>query len=166
VAWALLWYAAGLIGHAILEIIVRGFYAMKDTRTPVLIGVLAMGLNLVLSLLFSAMFERGGWAPHGGLALANSLATAIESLALILILRRRLANLRLTSFTRRLLPMLGAALAMVMALLAWRIWMPNQSAWITGLGGVLLGGVVYLIASLALKVPEPRLYLELLKERF
>jgi putative peptidoglycan lipid II flippase len=166
VAWALLWYAAGLVGHAILEIIVRGFYAMKDTRTPVLIGALAMGLNLILSLLFSAIFVRIGWAPHGGLALANSLATAIESLALILILRRRLVNLNLTSFTRKLLPMFGAVLAMSLALLAWRAWLPIQSVWIIGLGGVLVGGVVYLVASLALKVPEPRLYLGILKERF
>lgn len=166
VAWALLWYAAGLIGHAVLEIIVRGFYAMKDTRTPVLIGALAMSLNLVLSLALSALFKSIGWAPHGGLALANSLATAVESLILILLLRRRLVNLRLMAFVKGLMPMLAGALLMGIALLVWNTWITDQSVWITGLGGVILGGVIYLIVSLVMKLPEPRLYLDLVRERF
>ena len=39
VAWALLWYAAGLVGHSLLEVIVRAFYALHDTRTPVSVTV-------------------------------------------------------------------------------------------------------------------------------
>ena len=165
VTWALLWYAAGLVGHAVLEIVVRGFYAMKDTRTPVLIGAFAMSANLLLSLLLSALFTRIGWAPHGGLALANSLATAMESLALIIILRKKLVNLKLRSFIKSLFPMIGAALAMSLALLAWRALMPVQNVWVMGLGGIFVGGIVYLVASLLLKLPEPRLYLNILKER-
>jgi putative peptidoglycan lipid II flippase len=166
VAWALLWYATGLVGHAVLEIIVRGFYAMKDTRTPVLIGALAMSLNLVLSLLFSALFKQVGWAPHGGLALANSLATAVESLILIIILRRRIANLKLATFVKNLAPILGGVLLMSLALLIWNALITEQSVWISALGGVLVGGAVYLIASIVFRLPEPRLYLDLVRERF
>jgi putative peptidoglycan lipid II flippase len=166
VTWALLWYALGLVGHAILEIVVRAFYAMKNTRTPVMIGVLAMSLNLALSLLFLWLFERIGWAPHGGLALANSLATAIESLALILLLRKMRINLQLMPFVKGLFPMLGSATIMGLVLLGWRMLLPNQSVWIAGLGGVAIGGLSYIVASLALKLPEPRLYLDILRERF
>ncbi|MEJ2570709.1 MAG: murein biosynthesis integral membrane protein MurJ [Anaerolineales bacterium] len=38
VSWALLWWGVGLVGHSVLEIIVRAFYAMHDTRTPVAVG--------------------------------------------------------------------------------------------------------------------------------
>ncbi|HWA15390.1 MAG TPA: murein biosynthesis integral membrane protein MurJ, partial [Gemmatimonadales bacterium] len=76
VAWALLWYAAGLIGHSIMEVLTRAFYAQHDTMTPVLIGTAAMGLNVVFSFTFAWVFSKWGWMPHGGLALANSLATA------------------------------------------------------------------------------------------
>jgi putative peptidoglycan lipid II flippase len=48
VAWALLWYAAGLVGHSVMEVLTRAFYAQQDTKTPVLIGEIAMGLNVVL----------------------------------------------------------------------------------------------------------------------
>jgi putative peptidoglycan lipid II flippase len=45
VAWALLWYAGGLVFHSLLEVVSRAFYAMHDTRTPVTTGIFAMGLN-------------------------------------------------------------------------------------------------------------------------
>ena len=83
VAWALLWYAVGLVGHSVVEILVRAFYAMHDTKTPVLIGIVAMSLNVVFSLLFIALFSRLDWMPLGGLALANSLATTLEMVALL-----------------------------------------------------------------------------------
>ena len=70
VAWALAWYASGLVFHSLLEILVRAYYAMHDTRTPVLVGAAAMTLSIGLSLVLPSLFERIGWMPHGGLALA------------------------------------------------------------------------------------------------
>ena len=93
VAWALLWYTVGLVGHCVVEITSRAFYALHDTKTPVVVGVATMTLNLALSFLFSFLFDRIGWMPHGGLALANSTATALESVVLLLLMRRRLAGL-------------------------------------------------------------------------
>ncbi len=49
VAWALAWYAAGLVGHSLLELLSRAFYALHDTRTPVSVGVIAMSLNIGFS---------------------------------------------------------------------------------------------------------------------
>ncbi len=95
VTWALLWYAAGLVGHCMVEVLSRAFYALHDTRTPVAIGVIAMSLNIGLSLLFARLFHQIGWMPHGGLALANSLATCLEMLGLLYFMRRRLTGLPL-----------------------------------------------------------------------
>ncbi len=78
VAWALQFYALGLFAHATVEIVTRAFYALHDTATPVIVGVLAMGANIVLSLI---LVRPMGYA---GLALANSLATIAEMCALIL----------------------------------------------------------------------------------
>ncbi len=83
---ALAFFAPGLIGHVVVEIVARAFYALKDTLTPVLIGVAAMSLNIALSLLLIRPLA------HGGLALANSLATLAEMGVLLLFLRRRLAD--------------------------------------------------------------------------
>ncbi len=84
-AWALALFSIGLAGHATLEILVRAFFALHDTWTPVKVGTAAMALNIVLSigLIYalgypdSTNFARG---PFGGLALAMSLSTAVESM--------------------------------------------------------------------------------------
>ena len=93
VAWALLWYTLGLVSHSVVEIVARAFYALHDTKTPVLIGGAAMSLNVALSLACVALFRGWGWMPHGGLALANTIATTLEMIGLLLVMRRRLRGL-------------------------------------------------------------------------
>jgi len=143
VAWALLWYAAGLIGHSILEIIVRAFYAMKDTYTPVLVGAGAMSLNVGLSFAFSALFKMVGWMPHGGLALANSTATALESLLLLFLLRKKLGGLNFKQLVRPAAGMFTAAA--VMGAVLWLLVGSGGglASWIVSAAGVLGGGGLY-----------------------
>jgi putative peptidoglycan lipid II flippase len=154
VAWALLWYAAGLVGHAVLEILARAFYALRDTKTPVLVGAGAMGLNVVFSFLFSAWFRQIGWLPLGGLALANSLATALEVAVLFTLMQRRLNGIHIGQVTKGLIQALSAALAMALGLMAWIYFTGRLSPWLTGLGGVALGSFVYGLGAILLKVPE------------
>lgn len=165
VAWALLWYAAGLVGHSVLEVLARTFYALHDTRTPVLVGVAAMSLNVALSFGFSALFERLGWMPHGGLALANSLATALEALTLYLLMRRRLDGIE----GRRIAGGLGAAalatLGMSAALLAWLLLADRLPTPVIALGGVALGGAVYALALAGLRLPELQSLLAFVRRR-
>ncbi|HLC05191.1 MAG TPA: murein biosynthesis integral membrane protein MurJ [Anaerolineales bacterium] len=162
VAWALLWYAAGLVGHSLLEIIARAFYAMQDTRTPVVIGAAAMALNVIFSIAFSTMFAQSGRAPHGGLALANSLATALECLALLLLLSRRVGGLDLGRIRRGALATLAGTALMGSALIAWLGITSTGQVWLVGLGGVALGGAIYWLACLMLGAPEARLLPRLL----
>ena len=156
VAWALLWYAAGLVGHALVEIISRAFYALKDTRTPVVVGAAAMGLNVVLSVTLSIGFERLGWAPLGGLALANTIATALEAVTLLWLMRNRLDGLAFPRVRRGLLATAIASTVLAVFLLLWSDVTLGMSVWLVGLGGVILGIGIYWLASLLLKAPEAR----------
>jgi putative peptidoglycan lipid II flippase len=156
VAWALLWFAAGLTGHCVLEILARAFYAMQDTKTPVVVGALAMGLNIALSLLFSSWFERIGRMPHGGLALANSTATFLEAGALILLARRRLKGLQEGDVLRGLAAAILGALGMTAALWGWQKWTGVRSPAMLAFGGAALGGTIYLGVILSLRVREIR----------
>jgi putative peptidoglycan lipid II flippase len=156
VAWALLWYAAGLVGHSLLEIVARAFYAMQDTRTPVAVGAGAMAMNVGLSIVLSTMFARAGRPPHGGLALANSLATAVECLTLSVLLGRRVGGLGLLRHRRGLLATVAGTAVMASVLVAWLAIGPAGPAWLVGLGGVALGGAIYWLAGLTLGAPEAR----------
>src|SRR5207302_1237169 len=86
-AYALAFFAIGLAGHATVEIVDRVFYALHDTRSPVLVAVAAIAHNIVLSLVLMQTPLN-----YGGLALANSIAALTEASMLI-----RLISLRLPS---------------------------------------------------------------------
>jgi len=81
-AYALAFHVLGLSHIALSRILISTFYAFKDTRTPVLCGILAMGVNIVLCYGLAPAFDLGG------IALANSLSIMVQALALGLLLRR------------------------------------------------------------------------------
>ena len=156
VAWALLWYAAGLVGHALVEIISRAFYALKDTRTPVLVGAAAMGLNIILSLTLSVGFDRIGWAPLGGLALANTIATALEALILLWLMRDKLDGLAFPRVRRGLVATAAASVVLAIFLVLWSNGTSGSSVWLIGVGGAVFGAGIYWLAALLFRAPEAR----------
>ncbi|MFC1936451.1 murein biosynthesis integral membrane protein MurJ [Chloroflexota bacterium] len=165
VAWALLWYTIGLVGHSLVEILSRAFYAMHDTRTPVVIGVGTMSLNVLFSFTFPAWFTSRGWLPHGGLALANTLATGLEMVVLLVIMRRRLDGLRGGFIWRGTLKSFLATAAMSAAVLGWLAWAGMLNPWIVGLGGIAVGGAVYVILMFVLRVEEMGVFVNYLRNR-
>jgi putative peptidoglycan lipid II flippase len=165
VAWALLWYAAGLVGHSVMEVLARAFYALHDTRTPVFVGATAMSLNVVFSFAFAALFERLGWMPHGGLALANSLATALETAALLVLMRRRLDGIEGRRLLRCGLQAGVAAGAMALSLWGWLSLLGDAPVWLAAGGGIVLGGLVYGLVVLLLGVDEVHEGINILRRR-
>jgi len=154
VSWALMWYTAGLVGHSVVEILSRAFYALHDTKTPVIVGTIAMGLNALFSFAFAALFKQIGWMPHGGLALANSFATALEAIVLFAVMRKRLNGIEGKQIMRGVIPSLIAALAMSLSIFGWLYLGNGLNLWIISIVGVLLGGGVYFAALWLLRVPE------------
>jgi putative peptidoglycan lipid II flippase len=165
VAWALLFYAIGLVGHGLVEILSRAFYALHDTKTPVVIGVGAMSLNLALSFLFVWLFRLWGLMPHGGLALANSTATLIESVILLVLMRKRLAGLEenklLLSFIKALIA--GAGMTAVILLLNAAVQLPNQ---ILNVGLAVAAGMAsYAVLLVILRTDELKRIFGMVRER-
>lgn len=154
VAWALLWYAFGLVGHSIVEIVSRAFYALHDTKTPVFVGVGAMSLNLVFSFLFTFLFEQIGWMPHGGLALANSAATLIESVILIWIMRKRLKGLMGSSIIESFIKAAVAGVIMGLFILFVSSMLGRLPILIYTTAAVFTGTVVYVLVLLILRTRE------------
>ena len=162
VAWALLWYAAGLVGHSVMEILARAFYALHDTKTPVFVGMIAMSLNVIFSFAFAALFKRIGWMPHGGLALANSLATALETVGLLVLMRRRLKTMEGGSIWQGAIQATIAAAGMSVSLWGWMALFNGRSAWLVGGAGIIFGGMVYGALLLILRVNELQLVMRFL----
>ena len=87
---ALWFYAPGLIVFSLYKILVPAFYALKDTRTPVRIGIYTVLLNLILNILFIKTWPQG--YRHAGLACATVIASGVNCLALGLLLTKRISS--------------------------------------------------------------------------
>ena len=82
-------YAAGLIGFSLVKVLAPGYFAREDTKTPVRIALVALSVNLVLSISLAWYFTtRGLTAPHAGLAAATSIAALLNAALLYFGLRR------------------------------------------------------------------------------
>ncbi len=147
-AFALQFYALGLIGHSILEIITRAFYALHDTRTPVLVGGAAMLLNISLSLLLIRPLS------FGGLALANSIATTLEAFSLLWLLRARLGGVNGTAIAQAAIKMTLAAALMGLCLSLFLLILRGQGVWLVAGGSLLIGGLSYFAAAWLLRLSE------------
>ncbi len=153
VAWALLWYTFGLVGHSIVEIISRSYYAMQDTRTPVMVGVVVMSLNIALSILLGPLFQRIGWLAIGGLALANTIATGLEAMVLLIIMRQRLHGLEGAKIFQLLWKVTLAVTIMGLTILAVEKIVSASNALIL-LFGAGFGGLIYVLGLYLLRVED------------
>ena len=97
--------------------------------------------------------------------MANSLATALEAGTLLIFMRRRLGGLE----GRRVLigtsQAVLATIAMLLVVWGWINLTNARQAWLVGGGGVIIGGFVYGLGVLGLKVPEVQSVLNLLRRR-
>ncbi len=155
VAWALLFYALGLIALVMLEVIARAFYALGDTLTPVLAGGAQILVMVVLSpWLIRSVFPALGWHPLGGLALGFSLSNFVEVAVLLWLLRRKMGGLNGRSLLSGLWRMIAASLLMMGAVWLTLQWLTDSSALWQSLLGALFGGSVYLLACWGLRLAE------------
>jgi len=79
-------FSLSIAAQAVIQLLVRSFYALQDTITPLKIGIVSVFINVGLSLLFTRGF---GWQ-ISSLALAISLASIVQALALFFVLEKRI----------------------------------------------------------------------------
>ncbi len=87
---SLMAYSLGLTGFILVKVLVPGFFARQDTRTPVRIGIVAVAANMLLNIVIVVpMAMSGATAPHAGLALATSCSSIINASLLFHTLKKK-----------------------------------------------------------------------------
>ena len=159
VAAALGAFALGLIGHSGVEILARAFYALHDTKTPVLLGILALTLNLIISL---SLINVLGVV---GLALANTIAITIEMVLLIVVIRQRLGGLDDRRVALSALKTTMAAIVMGLAVWGFLALTATASVIVRAFGGMIVGAGVFFVAAWLLRSEELRGVLGMVRRR-
>jgi putative peptidoglycan lipid II flippase len=167
-AGALAFFAIGLVGHIVVHVLTRAFYAMQDTRTPVLWAIIAVAINVPLM----------AWlvGPMGieGLALALSISASLEVIGLLWALHRRIESIEgaavLRSAMRSAVGAGAAALVMLGGLTLVETWLPalleggiSRLLVVVVLSGA--GAAIFLLVASALRSPEIALLRNLMKRR-
>lgn len=83
----LLYFAVGISAQSVIQILPRMFYALQDTWTPVIIGIISMLANVAFMFLLVKPLQSGG------LAFATSLAALLNMILLLYLLRKRLKSI-------------------------------------------------------------------------
>ena len=152
---ALLYYALGLWAFSAVRIVVSTFYALQDTRTPVISATISIAANILLGMALM------GPMLHCGLALATALSSMVNLVLLVYELRKKLGVIRWRRIVSSGLKTLTASAMMAVAvLLVQQVLMPGET---TARGLPLLthvcmligiGMIVFCGGAVALKIPE------------
>jgi len=78
-------FGVSLFAQAIIVLLIRAFFALKDSKTPVVISVISVLLNSILSIVFIQVLKMPIW----GLGISASIATLLHALALLILLDRK-----------------------------------------------------------------------------
>ncbi len=164
-AQALMYYSLGLSFVAMTRVLAPAFYALNDTKTPVITAFITFLLNLCLSLVLMGPLK------HGGLALASTLSSCGNMLMLLWFLRRKTGSFGGRAIIRTSLKSIAASIPMTAAvwyaclLIDWsQGGQKILKAAVLG-GAILIGTGIYLVAVRLLKTEEALEAISMLKRK-
>ena len=141
---ALTYYAIGMIGYGLMEILNKAFYAMQDSKTPMKISALAIIMNILLSIGLVKVND------YLGLPLAASVTSIITAILMIYAINKKMNGIVDKKTTVECAKTIVSALIMgVVVYLIAKINIKHQI--ITLAISVLSGVIVYFITMLVLK---------------
>jgi putative peptidoglycan lipid II flippase len=156
-AKALAYYAIGLAAFSLVRVLAPSFFALRDTRIPMIASLLSIVINYAVAKFTVDYMEKG----HVGLALSNSAVSIVNFAILFFFMRRKLDGIEgrgiLSTFAK--VTLASAAMGAVCLFLSGRIenylGMDGLFARLINVGASIAVGVAvfYLVARL-LKVGE------------
>ena len=155
-ALALACYSIGLAGYAAIKILAPAFYALNDARTPMLVSLASILINLAVA---STMVKLAGLG-HLGLALSTSAVALFGSAVLYILLRKRIGRMHGRALGASVAKILAASAAMGLACYfssrGMHLWLgAGKIAQLADLAVSLpLGVAVYYTVCRALRVAE------------
>jgi putative peptidoglycan lipid II flippase len=128
-ALSLVAYSAGLPAFIAIKVFAPGYFARQDPRTPVRVSLVAMGVNVVLNLLFVGSLVKIGFeGPHAGLALASTVSGYLNAGLLYRGLRRSGVYQPTAGWGRLALAVFAACAVMGLGL---GLWVPDMEIWLS-----------------------------------
>ncbi|MGO9263204.1 MAG: murein biosynthesis integral membrane protein MurJ [Bryobacteraceae bacterium] len=155
-AVALAFYSVGLAGYSAGKILSPAFYALNDGRTPTLVSVASVALNLALAL----ALVKGAGMGHAGLALSTSLVSLAAAATLFALLSARIHGIGGRALAASAVKIAAASALMALVCRVSSSWVhaalgAGRAAHLADVAvSIPLGAAVFYAAARALAVPE------------
>lgn len=174
VSMALIFQAFQMLPYFARDSITRVFYAFHDSRTPLIVGLLAIGLKYLLNLCFVEYFQMG----IAGITVSITIITFFNMMLLGFLSKRHIQDLGFKEMIKPFCQLSAAGLVMTgVILLINQVLMRTNIHTIGPLSAqvseyvmialtALFGSAVYVLVALMLKVPEAEYLKERLAGRF
>lgn len=162
----LVFYCIGIVGYGAQQILNRGFYAVQDTKSPVLINVFVLLFNIVLSIALVEPLE------YRGLALAYSLTGLLSMAVLGFFLRRKIGPYGGQALLKSALQSVAASVVMALIVYYTAVGL-EQMLDVSGklmqvvqvAAGISIGVFVYAVMAIVMKMEEARMVLRVVKRK-
>jgi putative peptidoglycan lipid II flippase len=164
-AQALFYYALGLWAFSAIRVIDAAFFALQDRKSPLKAAFVALFINIAMSVILMYPLK------HGGLALATSIASAINVFMLSVILWNKIGPFLDGEFYRSLSKVLissiimGGSIYLVDFFLPWNVNASLYTRTFYLVSSVSFGIAVFFIASIVTRNSELLFFLDHLKRK-
>lgn len=158
---ALLFYSIGMLGYSYREIIARGFYALKDTSTPVKNATFGVVLNIILNFLLSKVMGISG------LALATSIASTFTCILLFISLRKKIGRFGIKKISISFIKVLFSSIIMsLVSQLTFNYFITVFSQNISLILAIGIGIVSYIFVISFMKIEDVQSIMNAVQKRF
>ena len=162
----LVYYCIGVVGYGAQQILNRGFYAVQDTKSPVLINVFVLLFNIIISIILVGPFT------YRGLAMAYSLSGLLSMLVLGVALRFKIGQYGGKALVKSALQSIIASAVMGLAVyfvangLEQVLDLSSKLMQVLQVGiGITAGVLVYAAMAIVMRMEEAQQVLRIVKRK-
>lgn len=157
---AMLFYSIGIIGVALREILSRPFYAMQDTKTPVINSSIGMIINIVLNLILSRVMGIGG------IALATSISAVITTVLLYFSLTKKIGVLSYKEISGKTVKIaMSSVVICVLAVIVFNFLTIYVTSNLALMIAIVVSIVVYFPLLIVLRIEDVTSFAKLIKNK-
>ena len=142
-------YAPFVIFQSFSDVIDKGFYAVGDSKSPVIIVVIQQIINVILNFILIKFFDIEG------LALATTISAGLGALMMLVKFRKNFGRINFKTSLKSLIKI--TVLSIFMGLIAWGIYesLSTKISYLLAMFiAIIIAGLFYAITILFARIPE------------
>lgn len=164
-AIALIFYSLGMVAFGLRDILVKVFYSLQDTKTPMVNGIISVIINIILNLVLSQFMG------YAGLAFATSISSTVCIFLLFNSLKKKIGYFGQDKIIKATIKSLIAAIVMgiityfVYEIMIGMLGVGSISEAISLFLSIGLGAIVYGILVILFKIEEVDVITKMIKNK-